>query len=32
MTSAAWGFMAIIWITIFTTVGISMTKIVKTPR
>lgn len=29
MTGAAWIFMGIIWVTIFTCIGISMRKIVK---
>lgn len=29
MTGAAWGFMGVIWVTIFTCIGISMSKIVN---
>lgn len=29
MTSAAWIFMGTIWVTIFTVIGISMSKIIK---
>ncbi|CEH32745.1 Hypothetical protein RLITU_0131 [Romboutsia lituseburensis] len=29
MTSAAWGFMGVIWATIFVCISISMKKIVK---
>lgn len=29
MTGAAWTFMGIIWLTIFTSVGVSMSKILK---
>lgn len=29
MTSVAWGFMGVIWATIFVCIGISMKKIVK---
>lgn len=28
MTSTAWIFMGVIWVTIFTTIGVSMKKIV----
>lgn len=28
MTGAAWGFMGVVWVIIFTTIGISMRKIV----
>lgn len=29
MTGVAWGFMGTIWVIIFTTIGISMNKIIK---
>lgn len=32
MTGAAWGFMGVIWSTIFICIGISMSKIVKDPK
>lgn len=32
MAGAAWAFMGVIWVSIFTCVGISMNKIVKDNR
>lgn len=32
MTSAAWGFMGVIWIAILVCIGVSMKKIVKDQR
>lgn len=32
MTSAAWIFMGVIWVTIFSTIGISMSKIIKAQK